>query len=679
MKKQSTSSLIGTLITFIGAFICLPFETEAKPGDQNNWYLAEETPIDISNIYSSVIKFWKDPRDSEYKILHAPSQGAGTMAPGDIYNSPSDGGGALLKIVSNTTEDITFDQIEGYDGTYDFDSSTVKTFESPLSIDGITDFVVLPDSTILMIADVKYDWQLENPYPFRSLVHASIVDKKAKVLLGDTNQASWSSLCYGGNDKLVLSNRTLLSRMMAADASSSIPYFQVFQVTRNSINDISINSLQDFNIQTGTAPGQIKEIKDLEITFDDRLAVLSGDEYGNSGYINFFSMEGKFIDRSQLVVNFLEVAQKGYFISQHAIYNHFGEIIVDGINTVIEKQSWDGLNVSSSGIAMTPEGHLLSLAGKYVGAAGSPSFFFQKWNRAYRTKGLQVPNKIPQPLVHLVKQRPGTNILDIDFEIIDTDDATATAGLIAAVNGEFEDLSKLIIPTSWAEGTESKIGQPIATNEIHRVSWYVKGDWNELSGDLKIGVLCGDARRTKPVDLHFLKLPFEEGSLTISRYPIFDQDVSKYLLFELATGSSNLSLSDGKIKDAEGEILAETGTLGEPGSTGSMVGVVGILSTPAGRDFFMNALGYSWATSAELTLAKEAATPGSINQFTQTNPILPGYNYRAHAVNEYGFNTGYEDGGLSVPDSIGSFTQTGEFRTWWVVKESTLSQSTQNQ
>ena len=112
MKKQSTSSLIGTLITFIGAFICLPFETGAKPGDQNNWYLAEETPVDISNSFSSVIKFWKDPRDNEYKILQASSPDAGAIAPGDIYNPPSDSSGSLLKIVSNTTEDITFDQIE---------------------------------------------------------------------------------------------------------------------------------------------------------------------------------------------------------------------------------------------------------------------------------------------------------------------------------------------------------------------------------------------------------------------------------------------------------------------------------------------------------------------------------------------------------------------------------------
>jgi hypothetical protein len=673
MKKQSTSSLIGTLITFIGAFICLPFETEAKPGDQNNWYLAEETPIDIYDTYSSVFKFWKDPRDNEYKILQTSTPtDAASIAPGDIYNSPSDGGGSLLKIVSNTTEDLTFDQIEGYDGTYDFDSSTVKTFQSPLSIEGISDFVVLPDSTILMIADVQYDWQLENPYPFRSLVHASIVDKKAKVLLGDSNQANWSKLCYGGSEKVVLYGTTDDPLSDDPIAPSQIPYFQVSQLSMDSSNEVSINSLQDFSIQYGSAPGLLNSVDGLQITFDDRLAV-------GSSSTNFFSLNGEFLNRTSVGMG--EVSQKGYFINSYGISNQFGETIVDNLNLVLEPSSGMHLSISINEIAMTPEGDLLILATKGDSENGldySYSQIYQKWNRAYRTKGLQVPNKIPQPLVHLVKQRPGTNILDIDFEIIDTDDATATAGLIAAVDGEFEDLSKLIIPTSWAEGTESKIGQPIATNEIHRVSWYVKGDWNELFGDLKIGVLCGDARRTKPVDLHFLELPFEEGSLTISRYPIFDQDVSKYMLFELATGSSNLSLSDGKIKDAEGEILAESGTLGEPDSTGSMVGVVGILSTSAGRDLFMNALGYSWATSAELTMAMEAATPGSINQFTQTNPILPGYNYRAHAVNEYGVNTGISDPDF-WPMSIGLSSYTEETRTWWVVKESTLSQSAQNQ
>ena len=673
MKKQSTSSLIGTLITFIGAFICLPCETGADAGDQNNWYLAEETPVDISNIYSSVIKFWKDPRDNEYKILQAFSPDAGAIAPGDIYNSPSDSGGSLLKIVSNTTEDLTFDQIEGYDGTYNFDSSTVKTFQSPLSIEAISDFVVLPDSTILMIADIQYDWQLENPYPFRSLVHASIVDKKAKVLLGDSNQADWSKLCYGGSEKVVLYGTTDDPLSDDPIAPSQIPYFQVFQLSMNSSNEVSINSLQDFSIQYGSAPGLLNSVVGLQITFDDRLAV-------GSSSTNFFSLDGEFLNRTSVGMG--EVSQKGYFINSSRISNQFGETIVDNLNLVFNPISGMYLGISVHEIAMTTEGDLLILATKDESENGfdySSSEIYQKWNRAYRTKGLRVPNKIPQPLVHLVKQRPGTNILDIDFEIIDTDDATATAGLIAAVDGEFEDLSKLIIPTSWAEGTESKIGQPIATNEIHRASWYVKGDWNELFGDLKIGVLCGDARRTKPVDLHFLELPFEEGSLTISRYPISDRDVIQYLLFQLATGLSSLSLNEDRIKDAEGEILAGVGDM----SSSDFMMTVGdqFISTPAGRDFFMNALGYRWATSAELTMAKEAATPGTTNRFTQTNQILPGIssidnNYQSfsylstqsvHDVNEYGFITGFS------PETWSNS------KTWWVVKESTLSQSTPNQ
>jgi hypothetical protein len=261
----------------------------------------------------------------------------------------------------------------------------------------------------------------------------------------------------------------------------------------------------------------------------------------------------------------------------------------------------------------------------------------QIWKRAYRTKGTPTPNVIPQPVVRSVAQRAGTNILDIDFEILDSDDATATAGIIASVDGNFDDLTKLIIPSSLAEGTENKIGQPVATNQTHRVSWYVKGDWSELTGNLKIGLLARDARRNKAVDLHFLELPFSGGKLTISRSPLKDSDISNFLLFELGRGSTSLSIQYGKIKDANGNTLAE-----QSGTS--------IISTQAGRDYFMNALGYRWATIGEVAMAKEAATPGTINEFTATNQVkprnLPG------KVNEYGFDVGNHG-----------------TRAWWVVKK----------
>ena len=88
---------------------------------------------------------------------------------------------------------------------------------------------------------------------------------------------------------------------------------------------------------------------------------------------------------------------------------------------------------------------------------------------------------------------------------MDPDDDTTKVGILANVaqpdseNSEDSDLSgnniefgnenifyggdyPMIIPSSWVEGTDAKIGTSISTNQVHRVSWYVKGDWNQLYG-----------------------------------------------------------------------------------------------------------------------------------------------------------------------------------------------------
>ena len=75
--------------------------------------------------------------------------------------------------------------------------------------------------------------------------------------------------------------------------------------------------------------------------------------------------------------------------------------------------------------------------------------------------------------------------------------------------------------------------------------------------------------------------------------------------------------------------------------------------TQHGKTYLMNLLGYRYATVEEVTKAREAATPGNVNQWSakvQVKPRnLPGQ------VNEYGFDTQYEPSETS--------------RYWWVVKE----------
>ena len=259
------------------------------------------------------------------------------------------------------------------------------------------------------------------------------------------------------------------------------------------------------------------------------------------------------------------------------------------------------------------------------------------WKRAYRTKGLLTRNVIPLPAIRTIAQRPGTNIIDIDFEIVDPDDANATVGILAAKDGLFTTPSSWILPTAWVDGTGSKIGASIATNQVHRVSWNVKADWTEQTGTIKFEVFCQDARRNSPVDLHFLDLPLPDGNLTISRSPIKDSDFSNYFKYLLSTASSQVALVNDKITDGNGTVLMETN----------------LQASPAGKDFFMNAVGHRWAKQAELSLAREASTPGGINAWTATGQIQP--RNLPNKVNEYGFDTG----------SHGT-------RAWWVVKSSTL-------
>ena len=65
-------------------------------------------------------------------------------------------------------------------------------------------------------------------------------------------------------------------------------------------------------------------------------------------------------------------------------------------------------------------------------------------------------------------------------------------------------------------------------------------------------------------------------------------------------------------------------------------------STETGRDHFMQKLGYRWATPEEVTKAREAATPGAVNNWEASNQVKP-RNLPGN-VNEYGFDVSTTSG-----------------------------------
>ena len=272
------------------------------------------------------------------------------------------------------------------------------------------------------------------------------------------------------------------------DEAHNFEILQLNQATDS--NETTVSLLNELSIAKGSAPGQTNGFSKYLIHQDDQFVIKE-----NNGHLKFFSFDGRFLKKSENQSTSLypeDINEVGKILcswsSKIHILDQFGEI-----ETTVypDGNSWDARWLS---LKWTNDGGFGGLFKKGDEAGGNEVYSFQIWKRAYRTKGLQNKNIIPQPVVRSVTQRPGTNILDIDFEIIDPDDDTATAGILGTIaiedayqDGfygfeppEFNDLSKLIVPSSLTDGTDSLLGQPITTNGVHRVSWYVKGDGANL-------------------------------------------------------------------------------------------------------------------------------------------------------------------------------------------------------
>ena len=144
------------------------------------------------------------------------------------------------------------------------------------------------------------------------------------------------------------------------------------------------------------------------------------------------------------------------------------------------------------------------------------------------------------------------------------------------------------------------------------------------------------AALAKPVDLHFLTLPLPDGNLTISRSPLKDSDFLNFFKYQLGIRSNEVAWDTSSSSWTDGNATTYFNSSNQV--------------TADGRAYLMSKLGYRYATTAEVTKAKEAATPGSVNKWSASRPIQP-RNLPAK-VNEYGFDS----------NDHGS-------RAWWVVKE----------
>ena len=158
----------------------------------------------------------------------------------------------------------------------------------------------------------------------------------------------------------------------------------------------------------------------------------------------------------------------------------------------------------------------------------------------YRTVRPAQSKEIPLPQVLNVAQPNNTNHLQVTYRINDPDSAKVEAKMIAFIDGG-NDISKVIIPTTFIGSTAGKLDDNVSTNQDHNITWNVGADWSVGFGELEVAIMAKDDRNL--LNLHFLTLPGTDDNTTelkINRSPITEADLLDLWYWLLASGEQGI-------------------------------------------------------------------------------------------------------------------------------------------
>jgi len=216
-----------------------------------------------------------------------------------------------------------------------------------------------------------------------------------------------------------------------------------------------------------------------------------------------------------------------------------------------------------------------------VNLASPADDFYLTASSALSVPATKVP---PTVVIKSATMRGATGLMDVVFRVNDPDDATVKTRALAFIDGQ-RSFAKVIKPTTFAEGTESKLGDAIASNTDHTLTWNVAADWNISLGQIKFEILAMDTRGLLPLD--WVTIPAANGQpeLTISKNAPTDQETLDALFWQYASGDPGLKVEQGLLRGSE-DIGVLSGSSLVAGSSICSPGVVYALKTmnlsPAG-------------------------------------------------------------------------------------------------
>jgi hypothetical protein len=150
----------------------------------------------------------------------------------------------------------------------------------------------------------------------------------------------------------------------------------------------------------------------------------------------------------------------------------------------------------------------------------------------------------PRVSIESAAMRPGTTLMDVVYRVQDHDDTTVKTRALAFVDG-VRSFANVLKPVTFVEGTAAKLGDAIAVNQSHTLTWDVATDWQIDLGQVKFEVLAMDGRGLLPLD--WIAIPAAGGhpQTTVSKNSPTNAEVLNALFWQYADGDTGLSLANG--------------------------------------------------------------------------------------------------------------------------------------
>jgi len=158
-------------------------------------------------------------------------------------------------------------------------------------------------------------------------------------------------------------------------------------------------------------------------------------------------------------------------------------------------------------------------------------------------------------IVSTAMRKSDPTVMEIVYRV-ESEKPTVKVRVLAFEDGE-RSFAKVVRPTAFIDGTETAIGDSVAANVEHRLSWRVSADWKIDVAKVKFEVLAVEDD-ILPLELTTLPQIGEHPSIEYSWNVMEESRVLDALFWLYADGREGLTITDGVLKNGNTKLADGT-------------------------------------------------------------------------------------------------------------------------